>query len=429
MNLTTLVDVLNTVKNHNTGFGDLNPAYWDPGLFTQEFHRSLVRFHWSAAKFVPVECLDDDLYAEIVLKDSHSLQVVPVNRLNIILRQVFNLESDRVYELLALTPAEYLEYETCLAAIQKAEYDINEVLQLIPDQFRTRELCIAFIKVSDSYLEDLPPDLQFDNMCIEMALRGCASINKVPEGLRTQEIYERAYFDSLEEIPESHRSNSLCMKAVTWDGSDLRFVPDHCLSDAVVLQAVTTTGIALEFVDERWLNKGVIAAALRSDPVATAWVPQSLRDTSEFREAASQLIGQITRIPHERLNHTYVIDIVAAEGRLLIELPLHFHTAEICDLAFSNHQLLLSKFPEEMKSREACLASVRHSWRSLRRVPKNYLFDCNLPDVCETAIRKGPFAFKYVPKNHPKYVELQKLAIQIAIDCGIDLEIIEMELR
>jgi hypothetical protein len=429
MNLATLIDILNAVKTHNTGFGDLNPAYWDPALFTGDFHRSLVRFHWSAAMFVPAECLDNDLYTEIVLKDPHSLQVVPVNSLNIVLQQVFDLEPTRVYELLALTHAEYLEYDTCLAAVQHADYDINMVLQLIPNQFRTQELCRAFIENSDSNLEDLPPDLQFDNMCIEMALRGYASINQVPEGLRTQEVYERAYFHSLEEIPECCRSDALCMKAVTWDGSDIRFVPDRCLSDVIVLQAVTTTGAALEFVQEAWLNNGVIAAALHSDPIAIAWVPQSLREIPEFRDAAIQLIGKIASIPIDKLNDSFVKAIVAAEGRLLMELSLHFHTAEICDLAFAQHQLSLSKFPEEMKSREACLASVRYSWRSLRRVPEKYLFDCNLPDVCETAIRKSPFAFKYVPTNHANYVELQTLAIRIAIERGIDSEIIERELR
>ena len=55
-----------------------------------------------------------------------------------------------------------------------------------------------------------------------------------------------------------------------------------------------------------------------------------------------------------------------------------------------------------------------------------YLFN---DDVCEAAIRKGPYAFNYVPIDHARREELRALAIQIACDRGDDPRIIDMELR
>lgn len=463
MNLATLVDVLAAVKTHGTGFENLPPAYWDPEMFTRDFHRSLVRFHWSAAQFVPNQYLDVDLCGEIVRKDPRSLQIVPQHLLTRILSEVLSEPHAKIVEivrecpgawalvpehlrkktllecisgapgdvaaLLSDVPSTYLDEEICVAAMENCSYAPQDLLRQIPNQFRTRELCRAFIAMDESWLEDLPPELQFDNMRVEMALAGYASIHDVPKSLRTQDVYERASFKSLRVIPKANRSETLCMKAVEQDGRDLQYVPPRLLTGAIVLQAVTTTGTALELVPKKWVSKSVIAAALHSDPVATAYVPAVSRDTPEFIEAAKRLPGRVDQIPGALLDEDFAKALVMAEGRLLMELPLRLHTTDVCEAAFGNHQLPLSKFPEQKKTREACLASVRHWWRSLRRVPPQFLVDGKQPDLCEAAIEKGPFALKYVPPDHPRREELRSLAIEVARDRGWSAEFIERELR
>lgn len=486
MNLATLVDVLASVKTHGSGFENLPPAYWDPEMFTRDFHRSLVRFHWSAAHFVPSQCLDVDLCAELVRKDPRSLQIVPQHLLTRILSEVLSEPHAKIVEivrecpgawplvpqhlrkktllkciseaqgdvaaLLTQVPPGYLDGDLCNAAVE-CSHDSERTLQLIPAQFRTRELCRIFISMSDSWLEDLPPELQFDNMRVEMALAGYASIDDVPMSLRTQEVYERANFKSLAVIPKANRSETLCMKAVEQDGRDLQYVPPSVLSDAIALQAVTSDGMALEFVPrellsevlalravtttgtalklvpKEWMSESVIAAALRSDPVATAYVPAASRDTPEFIEAAKRLPGRVEQIPDELLDEDFAKALVTAEGRLLMELPLRLYTSDICEAAFGNHELPLFEFPEQRKTREACLASVRHWWRSLHRVPPQLLFDGKQPDLCEAAIRTGPSAFKYVPPDHPRREELRALAIELARGRDWSPEFIDRELR
>lgn len=404
--------------------------------------------------------MDNEIYVEMLLKDPHSIQVVPEEHQNTVLIAVFANSGARVSEIVRLWPAawpcvpehlrhktlleciseyptkvnelletvpdEYLDYEICLKSINLATYDLLQILAHIPEVYRTRELCRAFIEADDSSLAELPQELQFDNMCVEMVLAGRAWIHELPEHLLSQEICDCAQFRSLGDIPEDYRSDTLCMKAVREDGENLRYVPSHMISVEISLQAVTTTGTALQFIPAGARNPAVVAAALHSDPVAAAWVPDFLRAMAEFSEAARELVGQIRRIPDEQLDDTFVMAIIAAEGRLLMEVPPHFHTPAICELAFGNLQLLLSKFPVNMRTREVCLASVRRSWRSLRSVPMEYLFN---DDVCEAAIRKGPYAFNYVPIDHPRREELRALAIQIACDRGDDPRIIDMELR
>lgn len=427
-------------------------------MFTREFHRSLVRFHWSAAMFVPGDCLDDRLYMEMLLSDPNSLQLVPEDRMRNVLAAVFinpqariaeivrlrpqalplvperlrrNIllqcivdEPDAVQDLLATIPSDYLDYDVCLLAIQVSHFS-ETVLECIPSIHRTREICKIFIEKSDSWLEHLPSELRSDNMCLEMALVGHASIDLVPQHLRTQEVYERVHFRSLAEIPADCRSDAICSKAVRWNGDNIAFVPKDIMTDEMILQAVMRTGTALRLIPpERMLNPAVVATALSSDPAAAVWAPEESRNSQAFRIAAERLIGRMGEIPDAQLSEGFIQAIVAADGRLLIEVPLRYHTPEICEIAFRDKRLLLSKFPDEKKSRGACLASVRVSWRSLRRVPISHLLDGNQPDISEAAILNGPCAFRYVPIEHPMLEHLRALAINTSVgrglNCGFD---------
>lgn len=442
MQLEQLVNVLTTVRTIGHGFAALPPGYWDPSIFGREFHRSLVRFHWSAAQYVPLECLDEEILIHILREDSRAVHFIPHGQLHSILQRYFRMHDARISEivrqipttwtmvpvdlrratlsrcieeangdlteLLAEIPQDYLDIDVYIEAFQSCN-DPFALLRNIPLDYHTRELCAAFAMSDQNlFLDDIPADLQSDQMCLVMALDGRADLLDVPEHLRTQEVYERVLFTSLQDIPPENRSLTLSISALESDGQDLQYVPEQFLCDEIFLLAVKNNGLALQWVPMESRNDGLVTAAMESDPVSIIYAPLAFRETQLFTQGARNLVGQIGKIPEELLDEAFALAIVQADWRLLIELPIRLHSPDVCEAAFAN-QALLIQFPQEKRTRQVCLASVKHRWRSLRHVPIEHLLDGHEPDIAQVAIMNNGFAIRYVPITHPRIVEFQSL--------------------
>jgi hypothetical protein len=457
MSLAALVDVLTSVKATGQGFQDLHPAFWNQTLFTRDFHQSLVRYHWTAAQFVPY-CLDKDLCVEMLQQDVNAWSLVPHNlrpstfaavcaspsetAINLIMahhdavlyvpqrkleetvKMCFTRDPYAVIEILSILPVNSRSEKICLEAVQRCGCDLIGVMQLVPEVNRTREVCRAFVDadVDSMFLEDLPQDLRADNVIYEFAVAGRAMLSQIPDCLRDQAVYEAAQFKDLHEIPERYRSTKVYVETVRMNWENFRNIPDHMLNDDLVHEAVCANWRALELIPNNMVNDQVVFAALRSDSLATAWVPPAYYGTEHFNDACRCLINRLHEVPKDRLTDQYLMAIVTADGRLLMEISKDRQTLDMCRQAYnSSTPPILTKFPRSKKSRHACVEAVRKDASILRYVPPGYLADKLEPNIYEIAIQVNPKSIQYVPHGHNEYARLSDLADQITQQRGIEM--------
>ncbi len=96
-------------------------------------------------------------------------------------------------------------------------------------------------------------------------------------------------------------------------------------------------------------------------------------------------------VPIDRLTDHYLMAIVTAEGKLLMEIPKDRQTPDICKQAFgSDRPPILADFPRKNKSRHACVEAVKRDVNMLRHVPRRYLDDGLQPSLSEIAIQVNP---------------------------------------
>ncbi len=462
MNLTILVEFLSRVARGECGFEDLHPTFWDPALFSEDFHRALVRFHWSAIRFVPASSIDEQSAVSAVNQDGNAIAFIPRYLLT---QEMCEIAVRSDPELLPEVPYARRNYAMCFSAI--ARHPSDDVLAAINDEWLDENLCKVFVHGQDtisfselpqrlhieamcvaigssglSQLGEIPQNLRTDRVCLAFAMSGTASIGELPLHLLNQEVINHAQFDNLNEVPVGYRSYDVCIRAVRNNPLDLSFVPVNQRTHEIVRSAVSQNGAALEFagaiLDDdivslavfqnsdalQWVPDSMrtkrVAAIAAKDPVAIIQLPRSICDEDSFLDIAKHLTyKQFHKIRNNDLDGSLVAYLISICGKLLKYISPEEQTQELCRMAFANQYTHLEQLPIKTRSREACVAAIRVRPRSLEHVPGMYQFDDNDPDLCELAISADPRAIAFVPVNHPRSTQLVGLALALALDRDI----------
>ncbi len=117
------------------------------------------------------------------------------------------------------------DYQGWIEAIQER----NWTLQFVPEELRTKEMCLVAVEKDGMNLGDVPEELITPELCEIAVTQTGYALELVPEELRTIELCEVAVSNSgwaLEFVPEEFKTLELCKYAIEdclkWNDNLLR---------------------------------------------------------------------------------------------------------------------------------------------------------------------------------------------------------------
>jgi len=200
---------------------------------------------------------------------------------------------------ISLLPYEYFTPEICLEAIKPdtVRHKIyNELInkgsaiRWIPEEFITEEWCYIGAKAKNHYimsniLNKIPEKFRTERVCIESVKRDGHEFFFVPETLKTKELCLTAikaiwavYKDIMDQIPAAYwKDKDFCVQAVKQNPWVIKRVPDKIRTMEFCLDAVKYDGRCLKNIPKKQKTEEVCFFAVKNTWEASQYVPEELR--------------------------------------------------------------------------------------------------------------------------------------------------------
>lgn len=408
---------------------DLSAFEWIPSdaLTPQmyQFALSLLKNHRLALlSAYPEEFLDEELALIAVEVDSQALTKLPKKFLTPELCRQAVLRRDNAFEHV---PDEMKGLDLCKLAIEADWRNIRFVPMALRSQLITPAFIESALQESAGMLEFVPEQDRTYELCL-----------KVMEDLSCGRILKNSFKDHpLAFVPEQHRDRRMCLLAVTSGYNDflgasiLSLMPEAVRTYDMCLQAVRVDGKALQDVPAAFVDADMCLAALLTNERAFAhvpdrfktpflcrevvlrddslncrycfnsvpmleFVPEAFRTSSLCEEAIAENFYALKAVPQELCTDDFYRKALRKYGGVLEFIPPERCTREFCELAFeASHESpdpVLKHVPDAFLSEELCWKAVASDWRELESVPEQWCTD----ELCRIAVRQDLRALSYI---------------------------------
>lgn len=152
------------------------------------------------------------------------------------------------------------------------------VLEAVPGELRTPQICRAALKAVDSADYKILPYIPYPDICLEGLKKfGMSFVDKfeifasiAPEVMTGELALHGVGMDAscLSLVPVELRTEAVCLRAVSGDGILLHEVPEELRTERVCEAAVSSNYLALEYVPKHLKTDRLCGMALERDPLA-----------------------------------------------------------------------------------------------------------------------------------------------------------------
>jgi len=269
-------------------------------------------------------------------------------------------------------------------------------LFFVPEEYKTRELCVLAACRNGTALRYVPPEMQDTEIC-ELALNNDA--------------------DALEYVYGELVTWEMCLRAVKTSGSALKYIPEKFKNTGgkfavgrfaeLCLTAVKKDGFSLEFVPEKIKNTELCTEAVKIYPRAIKHIPETLKTQELCHYAVAQgnlflllfSAGEDTHcalayIPETLITAEICREAVCSDSESLAFVPDQFKTPKLCLEAIKKHGFALGCLEDKDKTKELCVLAVRSNGNALQYVP----MPLRTPKMCLTAVKRNGSALEHVPQ-------------------------------
>ncbi|GHV80428.1 hypothetical protein AGMMS49944_22190 [Spirochaetia bacterium] len=243
---------------------------------------------------------DEEVALEAIKANGYCLKRVPLKRRT---EKLCIAAVEEYTYALKYVPMEILNQKICRAAVHKEdEYSETGILNEIPEQFRTRDICLDALKYTyeqGAEFSRIPSSLLTYDFYLEAVKIGGVVMRHVPESFKTAELCMAAVKANsriLHEVPLNLRTAELCMAAMQCDGWALEYVPGHLRTRELCIAAVKTWFMSLKDIPGELLDEEMYRIAVREDGAALDYVPERFK-TQEIRLLA---LGQDRKSSEQR---------------------------------------------------------------------------------------------------------------------------------
>ena len=241
------------------------------------------------------------------------------------------------------------------------------------------------------HLQNFKPENITYSMCMAAVSNDGTALYFVPERFRDAEIYKEA-----------------CKN----DGLMLALVPEKYISQTICEYAVKSNGLAIKNVPERFRTREIYLYAACNEPLVMQKMPPDLL-TPEFCIEVIEQYGYsgICSIPKWCKNSKFYLPIVKEIPQIIRLLPKSAHTATVSKAAIKSmgyqstadaikdDPTLFNQLHTSLYDHDTCLAYV--SSELFAETFENAFLEYVLlwPDVCSIAVKSNPRSIRFIAKD------------------------------
>jgi len=273
------------------------------------------------------------------------------------------------------------------------------VLKNIPDRFKTEEMCLKAIEISEKaeYVMPFIPLLMFtSNVCTAAVNKYHDALKYFPDCCFDEKICIEAvncFGDALEFIPIKYQCPEMWETAVSQSGMNLRFVPEDKRSAELCAKGFEKSKSCIKFIPEMYISEDMCLDAVKNK-VYLSYIPVKMR-TAEVCFTALKDQTRLVR-PDDEVPKKIADEVTAALQKFWQEKDEKDKKDwEVLQDIGQHPQNIKNLTPEQRRRDILCEVAVEGDGTLLRFVPK----DMRDERICLSAVRNDVDALAYVPEE------------------------------
>ena len=308
------------------------------------------------------------------------------------------------------------EHITPALAQRAVGHDYGCLIEVIPQELLTPDLCLTSVRTNGLSLEHVPLSMRSLKVCVAAMRENSSVLSWVPEEIRLA-VCSRLIESDLakagtgEEERVSSRWHGHRAWAKLWSKDYQGAIEDAKLALEQVRYPVHAHYVlasayrALNQFSEAALQASCVLAL--ADPYTaefnseedTSWLKQVTQGQFDKVDEATLLLQiqenplVLADVPRERISDEMVEKALARNAEAIRFVPKRLMTPERYVIAMQENVKQFSNIPQSMLSEAACIEHVSRSGYGLEEIPEQW----RTVQVCAYALRDSAKAVKYVP--------------------------------
>jgi len=175
-----------------------------------------------------------------------------------------------------------------------------EVLEFVPEVYKTQELCINTLYTTWKALKYFPSKYRTKEVCEFAIKQDIQALKEIPNKFITKELSENfinLYPKELKYIPERYRSKKICEKAFAADCRNIRFIPKELINENMCKSAINVEAELIKYIPTKYLTPEICENAISSDWETLKYIPDKMKTESLCIKALHKNWESIKYIP------------------------------------------------------------------------------------------------------------------------------------
>lgn len=315
--------------------------YVPPSLQTPELYLTAVSKDATCLRHIPVASRTEEMYLITLRQSAASISDFPH------LSEQFYMTAIKdncllISDFLTLIEQKKTEWteEICAVFIESQGAFLQEILQKIPDEFKTPNIYLAAVKSRPHVFKCIPDDQKTAEMSLIAVKKGEVSLDTVPMQFRTEEICSEAIANSgcnLQYVPQEQKTEEICITTIRRYPSAIIYIPDELKTDEFYLKAIKNNPEIL-----RYISSEIQAKAYCLDAVEKFYL-----------DAVKKNGHALQYIPTEALTEEIVVAAIEECSSALQYVPSEKCTIDLCQktlqripIQFGAVNHILKNYPE-----------------------------------------------------------------------------------
>ncbi len=235
-----------------------------------------------------------------------------------------------------------------------------EVLEFIPDIYKTEENCMIAFEQNELALKYFPSKYRTKEICQQAVERNLLAFKDIPNKFKTKELSElffEKYSKELKHIPNIYRTEDMCNKAFLANYDNFKHIPNEYKTFEMCKKAVRNNGELIAQVPKELLNEELCLLAVKQNGLSIKYIPDNYKQQNIIVEAVKQDYHAISLVTLQNENDLAVL--IKNNKEVFKHLPPQVKNKHLCSIALHQDIENIRYIPTELIDEDMCLHFLR----------------------------------------------------------------------
>lgn len=250
-----------------------------------------------------------------------------------------------------------------------------EVLEFIPDIYKTEENCLIAFKQNVLALKYFPSRYRTKEICEQAVARNLLAFKDIPNKFKTKELSElffEKYSKELKHIPSMHRNKEICNKAFNANYNNFKHIPNGYKTLEMCQKAVSHNGDLIAQVPKELINEELCLLAVKQNGLSIKYIPDDYKQPNIILEAVKQDYHAISLITIKNENDLAIL--IKNNKEVFKHLPPQVKNKQLSFIALHQDIENIRYIPTELIDEDMCLYFLRKIQKK-KVIDKKHLID------------------------------------------------------